>query len=93
MSSLDHTFAALADPIRRTILSELLRHDAKVTELAKPFGISLPAISRHLRVLETAGLIIRQKKGREHQCRLIPKALDEATKWLGTLSGSAVRLS
>ena len=82
MNGLDHTFAAIADPIRRGILSQLLRHDAKVTELAKPFGISLPAISRHLRVLENAGLIVREKKGREHQCRLIPKSMDEAAKWL-----------
>lgn len=79
---LDHTFAALADPTRRAILARLASGEASVTELAKPFEISLPAISRHLKVLEHAGLIAR---GREAQWRprtLQAGPLKEAADWL-----------
>jgi len=79
---LDHTFAALADPTRRAILARLATGEATVTQLAEPFRISLPAISRHLKVLESAGLIAR---GREAQWRprtLRAEPLKEATDWL-----------
>ncbi len=79
---LDHTFAALADPTRRAILARLVSGEATVTELAEPFEISLPAISRHLKVLERAGLIAR---GREAQWRprtLRADPLREAAGWL-----------
>lgn len=79
---LDRTFAALADPTRRAILARLAAGDATVTELARPFEISLPAISRHLKVLERAGLIAR---GREAQWRprtLHAEPLKEAADWL-----------
>src|ERR1019366_9020323 len=79
---LDHTFSALADPTRRAILARLAAGGATVTELAEPFEISLPAISRHLKVLERAGLIAR---GREAQWRprsLQSGPLKEATEWL-----------
>ena len=79
---LDHTFAALADPTRRAILARLATGGATVTELAQPFDISLPAISRHLKVLERAGLIAR---GREAQWRprsLQAEPLKEAVDWL-----------
>ena len=79
---LDHTFAALADPTRRAILARLASGEATVTELAQPFDISLPAISRHLKVLERAGLIAR---GREAQWRprtLRAEPLKDAADWL-----------
>ena len=66
---LDFTFAALADPTRRAIVQRLAGGGATVNELAKPFHISLPAISRHLRILEQAGLLLRKKEGRMHHCR------------------------
>jgi DNA-binding transcriptional ArsR family regulator len=81
-SLLNTTFAALADPTRRAILSRLAQGPATVTEIAEPFNISLPAISKHLRVLEEAGLLMRQKKGRTHYCQLSPQPLKEAAKWL-----------
>ena len=79
---LDHTFAALADPTRRAILARLATGEATVTQLAQPFDISLPAVSRHLKVLERAGLIAR---GREAQWRprtLQAAPLKEAAEWL-----------
>jgi DNA-binding transcriptional ArsR family regulator len=79
---LDHTFAALADPTRRAILARLVSGEATVTQLAEPFEISLPAISRHLKVLERAGLIAR---GREAQWRprtLRAQPLKDAADWL-----------
>ena len=81
-SSLDRTFAALADPTRRAILSRLALGEANVSELAEPFSISLPAISKHLRVLEEAGLLERRKEGRTHHCRLRPEPLSEAAQWI-----------
>jgi DNA-binding transcriptional ArsR family regulator len=80
--SLDTTFAALSDPTRRAILARLAQGPATVSELAQPFAISLPAISKHLRALERAGLLIRQKKGRTQHCRLQATPLSEAATWL-----------
>jgi DNA-binding transcriptional ArsR family regulator len=82
LSSLDTTFAALADPTRRAILTQLGRGQATVTELAEPFNISLPAISKHLRVLEQAGLLIREKEGRVRRCRLVAEPLKDAAEWI-----------
>lgn len=79
---LDTIFYALSDPIRRAILERLSEGTAKVTELAKPFTVSLPAISKHLKVLEEARLIKRTKNGRVIQCRFNPAALKTAYDWL-----------
>jgi len=81
-SLLDATFSALSDPTRRAILARLAMSEATVTELAQPFEISLPAISKHLRVLEGAGLLARQKEGRIHRCRLVAAPLHAAADWL-----------
>jgi len=81
MKALDDTFAALSDPTRRAILARLALGEATATELAEPFDISQPAISRHLRVLEEASLIRRQWQGKHHVCRLDPRALREADEW------------
>jgi DNA-binding transcriptional ArsR family regulator len=80
--SLGATFAALADPTRRAILERLARGEASVTELAEPFQVSLPAISKQLRVLEQAGLLIREKEGRVRRCRLDAEPMREAAEWL-----------
>ncbi|MEP7291306.1 MAG: metalloregulator ArsR/SmtB family transcription factor [Chloroflexota bacterium] len=82
--ALDSVFSALADPTRRAILQRLANGTASVTELAEPFAenMSLPAVSKHLRVLETAGLIARQKDGRVHHLRLRPAPLRDAAEWL-----------
>lgn len=82
--SLDATFAALADPTRRAILARLARGEPSVTELAEPFEVTLPAISKHLRVLERAGLIIRQKKGRVHHFRLVARPMKDAAEWVAS---------
>ena len=82
MNVLDHTFNALADPTRRAILARLAQGEATVGELAKPFAISQPAISRHLKVLEKAALISNERQGKHRRCRLRPEALDSATEWL-----------
>ncbi len=79
---LDRTFAALADPTRRAILARLATGEASVTELAEPFEMSLPAVSKHLKVLERAGLVRRRVQGREHVLRLEPGPLREASRWL-----------
>src|ERR671916_2837307 len=81
-SRLDATFSALADPTRRAILARLARGDASVTELAKPFAMSQPAISKHLKVLERAGLISRGRDAQRRPCRLQAKPLAEADGWL-----------
>jgi DNA-binding transcriptional ArsR family regulator len=81
-SSLDATFAALADPTRRAILARLASGDASVNQLAEPFSISQPAISRHLRVLERAGLISRGQDAQRRPRRLAAQPLAEATAWL-----------
>jgi DNA-binding transcriptional ArsR family regulator len=77
--TLDRTFAALSDPTRRALLSHLREGAATVTELAAPFDISLAAVSKHLRVLEDAGLLHREVKGREHHCSLDAAPLAAAT--------------
>ena len=79
---LDRVFAALADPTRRTILKTLSRHPATINEIAKPFPVSLNAISKHVMVLERAGLVRREIKGREHHCRIEPNSLREASAWM-----------
>ena len=79
---LDATFAALADPTRRAILARLASGQASVTELAKPFAMSQPAISKHLKVLERAGLVSRGREAQRRPRRLEAKPLAEATKWL-----------
>jgi DNA-binding transcriptional ArsR family regulator len=75
-------FLALADPTRRAILERLTHGEASGTELARPFSISVPAISKHLRVLEHADLILHRKDGRTHQFRLAARPLKEAATWL-----------
>jgi DNA-binding transcriptional ArsR family regulator len=79
---LDATFGALSDPTRRAILTRLARGPASVTEIASPFDMSLPAVSKHVRVLEDAGLVARAKKGREHTITLTPTPHVDATRWL-----------
>lgn len=76
------TFAALADPTRRSILTRLADGEATVRELAEPFSISLPAISRHLKVLEGAGLIVRTRDAQWRPSRMQPEPLDEAVEWM-----------
>lgn len=80
--SLDAVFGALADPTRRVILERLTEGEATVSELAQPFDVSLPAISRHLRVLEQAGLLARRKDGRLIHCRLVEDPLRDAIAWI-----------
>jgi DNA-binding transcriptional ArsR family regulator len=79
---LDATFAALADPTRRAILTRLASGEASVMELARPFAMSQPAISKHLKVLERAGLIKRGRDGQRRPCRIEAKPLAEADAWL-----------
>src|SRR5580698_1317574 len=81
-ANLDATFGALSDPTRRSILAMLQRGQASVTELARPHEISMPAILKHLRVLEQAGLIEQKKTGRVRMCRLTVAPLQEASDWL-----------
>ena len=85
MSKLDAAFSALADPTRRAILARLALGEATVMELAAPFEMTQPAVSRHLKVLEGAGLIIRRVEGTKRPCRLAPAAIDEIDQWLGML--------
>src|SRR6478672_8820577 len=80
-ANLDSIFAALADPTRRAIVARLATGEATVLELAAPFEISLPAISRHLKVLERAGLISRGRDAQRRPCQLRAAALDEITRW------------
>ncbi len=79
---LDRTFSALSDPTRRAILARLADGEAQVTELAEPFGMSLPAVSKHLKVLEKANLIMRHKDGRVHRFTVNPKPMDSAKSWI-----------
>jgi len=79
---LNTTFAALADPTRRAILARLASGEASVTELAEPFTMSLPAISKHLKVLERAGLIARGREAQWRPCRLEAAPLEQAADWL-----------
>ena len=83
--SLDAVFSALSDPTRRAILSRLAIGETTVMELAKPFHMSQPAISRHLRVLEEAGLIARRVEGAKRPCRLAPEGIAEIDRWLELL--------
>jgi DNA-binding transcriptional ArsR family regulator len=80
--ALSTTFAALADPTRRAILARLISGSASVTELGEPFAMSLPAISKHLKVLERAGLIARSRKAQWRPCRLEAGPLKDAADWL-----------
>ena len=80
--TLDRTFSALADPTRRDILERLARGPASVSELARPYGISLPGIMKHVRVLEGANLVTTTKRGRTRQVRLGEKGMDEASGWI-----------
>jgi|SRR5258708_6673968 DNA-binding transcriptional ArsR family regulator len=79
---LDVTFAALADPTRRAILTQLARGDATVSELAAPFSMTLPAISKHLKVLEASGLVSKGRNAQFRPCHLERAALDDASDWI-----------
>ena len=79
------TFSALSDPTRLAILQQLAKGEAGVMELAEPFAMSQPAISRHLKVLEKAGLITRRVDGQRRPCRIAPQALDNLDQWLAML--------
>jgi DNA-binding transcriptional ArsR family regulator len=80
--NLDTTFAALADPTRRAILARLALGETSVTDLAKPFAMSMPAVSKHLKVLEHAGLITRSRDAQWRPCRIEPRALKDVDDWL-----------
>lgn len=83
--AVDHlslTFAALADPTRRAILARLAKGETSVSELAEPFDMSLPAVSKHLKVLEHAGLITRSREAQWRPCRIEPRALKDVDDWL-----------
>jgi len=80
--ALDHTFAALSDPTRRAILAQLARGECSVTQLASRFEISLPGVTKHLRVLESAGLLRSTKLGRVRRCRLRPEPMKDAAEWI-----------
>jgi DNA-binding transcriptional ArsR family regulator len=82
---LDRAFAALADPVRRALVARLSRGEATVNELAEPFSITKQAVSRHIQVLETAGLITRSRDGQRRPCHLAPAALETLTSWIDTV--------
>jgi DNA-binding transcriptional ArsR family regulator len=82
--TLDAVFSALADPTRRAIVTRLAKGEASVSELAEPFDVSLPAVTKHLAVLERAGLLEHHKQGRVRHCRLIAAPMSVADDWLGT---------
>jgi DNA-binding transcriptional ArsR family regulator len=79
---LDAVFAALADPTRRAIIERLSRSEARVTEVAEPFDMSLNAVSKHIRVLEASGVVARQRKGRDHVLSINSRSLDEVDGWI-----------
>src|SRR2546428_7789252 len=81
-TALNRTFAALADPTRRRILAHLARGSSRVTHLARPHAMSLPAVSKHLRVLEKAGLLRRRRYGRVHEMQLESTPLNQAAQWV-----------
>lgn len=81
-SSLDRTLSAVADPTRRDILERLTAGPATVTDLARPYGLSLPGVMKHVRVLESASLVTTEKRGRVRECRLGPAHLDDVTDWI-----------
>jgi DNA-binding transcriptional ArsR family regulator len=86
-STLDRTFAALSDPTRRHILDRLAEGPATLGELARPFDITLPGLMKHVRVLEKAGLVVTEKKGRTRECRLGSEQLDDAARWIAAHRG------
>src|SRR5579871_3797936 len=79
---LDAVFAALADPTRRAIIERLSRGEARVTEIAEPFDMSLNAVSKHIRVLEASGVVARHRKGRDHVLSINTRSLDEVDGWI-----------
>jgi DNA-binding transcriptional ArsR family regulator len=85
MPNLDAAFSALADPTRRAILARLALGEATVMEIAEPFDMTQPGVSRHLKVLEEAGLIVRRIEGTKRPCRLAPSAISEIDRWLDKL--------
>jgi len=80
---LNRTFAALSDPTRRRMLEHLAQGDLCVTDLARPYSMSLPAVSKHLRVLENAGLVRRRRTGRVHSLKLEAAPMQQASQWIG----------
>ncbi len=91
MPNLDTTFSALSDPTRRAILARLAKGEATVMELAEPFDMTQPAISRHLKVLEGAGLIVRRVEGAKRPCRLAKDGIDAIDGWLAMLRDALAR--
>jgi DNA-binding transcriptional ArsR family regulator len=91
LPNLDAAFAALADPTRRAILVRLARGEATVLELAHPFDMTQPAVSKHIKVLETAGLITRRVEGSKRPCRLAKRGIEAVDQWLGMLRHSLER--
>jgi DNA-binding transcriptional ArsR family regulator len=83
-ASLNHTLMAIADPTRRAILHKLSAGETRVTDVARPFAISLNSVSKHIRILERARLVRRRRSGREHLLSINPKPLDEAADWIET---------
>ena len=81
-ADLDAVFGALSNPTRRRLLTRLTAADATISELAEPLAMTLPAVSKHLRVLERAGLVSRTREGKAQRCRLRPEMLDAAERWL-----------
>jgi DNA-binding transcriptional ArsR family regulator len=81
-AALDSTFSALSDATRRGILAKLAQGETSVSDLAAPYKMSLPAVSKHLRVLEDAGLVTRHKDGRVHRCRLVAEPMKTAAEWI-----------
>ena len=88
MHNIDAAFSALADPTRRAILARLALGETTVMELAQPFAMSQPAISKHIKVLEGAGLISRRAEGTKRPCRIVPGSLSEVDQWLAMLRES-----
>ena len=82
---LDAVFAALADPTRRAIIERLSRSEARVTEVAEPFQMSLNAVSKHIRVLEASGVVARHRKGRDHILSINTRSLDDVDVWIGRM--------
>ena len=90
-AALDRAFTALADPVRRALIARLSRGEATVNELAEPFAITKQAVSRHIQVLEAAGLITRSRDGQRRPCHLDPAALESLTAWIDTYRLEAER--
>ena len=91
MPNLDATFSALSDPTRRAILARLVSGEATVMDLARPFDMTQPAVSRHLKVLEAAGLIIRRVEGTKRPCRLATDGIAAIDQWLAMLRGALAK--